>query len=430
MAPRSPGEEADEAAKVPYREGWAALTRMMEDGASWSGHERDCAYLNLGDGRFVDGSAALGLDHGGDGRALATCDLDGDGGVELVLRARTAPTLRILRGATPADRGRHWVALGLRGTACNTDGIGAVVQVVAGGRARIQHVAAGEGYLAQSSTRLTFGLGTDDAIERVTVRWPGGDEEHFTGVEADARFRLVQGTGTAERVEAAPLAASSAATGAATGAGVDTARVVLRAPLPLAPQLVQRLGGLGEGASATLVTLWAGWCQACRPELREFAEHAPELKSSGLALRAVDVDAPEDQAAAAATFAELVPGAEGADFPNTAAAPALVRTLGVLLEHVVPTGGELPLPTSLLLDRNGAVQIVYKGAVTPAVLAADARALGAGPPPRSSYPGRWLFGVPRDLAGLARELRAADLPGEAALYATLDRLRSRGGRRP
>ena len=54
MASQSPteGEDASE-----YQDAWAAVSRLMDSGASWSGHERNCAYLNLGDGRFADVSA-------------------------------------------------------------------------------------------------------------------------------------------------------------------------------------------------------------------------------------------------------------------------------------------------------------------------------------------------------------------------------------
>ena len=31
-----------------YRQAWSAIHRMIMEGRSWSGYERNCAYLNLG----------------------------------------------------------------------------------------------------------------------------------------------------------------------------------------------------------------------------------------------------------------------------------------------------------------------------------------------------------------------------------------------
>ena len=51
MASQTP---AGEEATVDYENGWASLTRLMDEGASWSGNERHCAFLNLGDGTYAD----------------------------------------------------------------------------------------------------------------------------------------------------------------------------------------------------------------------------------------------------------------------------------------------------------------------------------------------------------------------------------------
>lgn len=66
-----------------YENGWIAISRMIESGGSWSGRERNCAFLNTGGNRFSDISALSGLDLPDDARALAQCDWDGDGDLDL-----------------------------------------------------------------------------------------------------------------------------------------------------------------------------------------------------------------------------------------------------------------------------------------------------------------------------------------------------------
>ena len=43
--------------------------------------------------------------------------------------------------------------------------------------------------------RVHFGLGKVAAIDRVEVRWPCGEREVFTGLDADRLHKLVEGSG-------------------------------------------------------------------------------------------------------------------------------------------------------------------------------------------------------------------------------------------
>ncbi|MCS5626013.1 MAG: hypothetical protein NZ935_00405, partial [Planctomycetes bacterium] len=45
------------------------LSRMMREGRSWSGRERNCCFLGARDGAFSDVSAISGLDFPDDSRA-------------------------------------------------------------------------------------------------------------------------------------------------------------------------------------------------------------------------------------------------------------------------------------------------------------------------------------------------------------------------
>ena len=171
----------------------------MKRGRSWSGRERHCAYLNLGKGadgklaRFANVSAVAGFDYPEDGRALCLTDWDHDGDLDFWLSNRTSPQLRFLRN--DATKGNHFLALRLRGTEGNRDAIGARVEVALPGRAvpLLRTVRAGDGYLAQSSKDLVFGLGEFGGEVRTTIRWPGGAVEVFEKVAVDAHYRVTEG---------------------------------------------------------------------------------------------------------------------------------------------------------------------------------------------------------------------------------------------
>ena len=150
--------------------------------------------MNDGNGRFVDVSAKAG-----DGmlpklssRGAAFDDLDNDGDIDVVvLNSRCAPT--ILRNDSPNQN--HWIQVRLRGTTTNRDGVGARVKVVAGDLTQIDEVHSGRSYQSHYGTRLHFGLGLRDHIDRIEVRWIGGGVDVFEQVGIDRLVTLIEGKG-------------------------------------------------------------------------------------------------------------------------------------------------------------------------------------------------------------------------------------------
>ncbi|NNC88109.1 MAG: hypothetical protein HKN82_06575, partial [Akkermansiaceae bacterium] len=167
----------------------AALSQMISGGRSFSGRERNCCFLNTGAapaaaGRFANISAVSGLDFPDDGRALAPVDWDHDGDLDLWISNRNAPRLRLMRNELPAAGRFLSLRLEGNGTGTNRDAIGARVEVVPGGAGPhpplVKTLRAGEGFLSQAGKWLHFGLGAAEAVDAVTVRWPGGEAERFT----------------------------------------------------------------------------------------------------------------------------------------------------------------------------------------------------------------------------------------------------------
>ncbi|MEZ5364135.1 MAG: VCBS repeat-containing protein [Bryobacterales bacterium] len=75
---------------------------LISEGSSWSGRERNVVYHNLGEEGFRDEAYVTGLDFNGDGRAAVAFDYDRDGDLDLALKFRTGPQLRILCNDAPA----------------------------------------------------------------------------------------------------------------------------------------------------------------------------------------------------------------------------------------------------------------------------------------------------------------------------------------
>ena len=108
----SPAENATSEEVREYDVGWAALNKLMRQGKSFSGRERHCCFLNLGDGmRFANVSGATGLDKVDDGRGLALTDWDYDGRMDFWIHNRTGPRVRFMHNQLVTDNA--WVALRL-----------------------------------------------------------------------------------------------------------------------------------------------------------------------------------------------------------------------------------------------------------------------------------------------------------------------------
>ena len=154
---RAPTLKSDGTYSEEFWQGVHQAQDLLRQGKSWSGHERNCCFLNTGGERFANVSALSGLDFLDDGRSLGIVDWDHDGDLDLWTTNRTSPRVRFLRNEFPTEH--HYLALQLQGngTSTNRDAIGARVELHPGNV--IKTLRAGEGFLAQSTKWIHFGLG-------------------------------------------------------------------------------------------------------------------------------------------------------------------------------------------------------------------------------------------------------------------------------
>jgi len=157
---------------------------------SLSGHQVKKLFHNEGGTLFGEQAARHGLASTRDGRGIALADFDADGRLDLfVTNAGAAPYL--YRGTLPA--GPHWVELALEGTRSPRDAIGAQVRLTAGGRTLLRFVDPGNGFAAQGTRRLHFGLGAATVVDRVEVVWPSGLRQVLPPPAVDRLHRVVEG---------------------------------------------------------------------------------------------------------------------------------------------------------------------------------------------------------------------------------------------
>ena len=363
------------------------LGRMIVEGRSFSSNERNCVFLNTGaaaaaKGRFANISAVSGLDYPDDARAVALVDWDHDGDQDMWVSNRNAPRLRLMRNDAP--RTNHFLALRLEGNGETTsrDAIGARVEVVlknlqpatADQPKSIKSLRAGEGFLAQSSKWLHFGLGAAKAIDKVIVHWPGGEAEQFTGVDVDHRYRLTQGTGKPQDVTAPSRKTKLVPSIQKVKSSSQVARIPLVELLPAPKTPYTDFDGKKhdlktKSGRLLLVNLWASWCAPCQVELKEFSHRYDELQAKGIDVLALSVDG-LGQPSTRADAARLV-ASRKFPFSTGEATEALVNDFQQLHNLHIPLNSKLPLPSSFLIDRQGRLAVIYKGPVSVDTLLED-----------------------------------------------------------
>jgi len=447
VASQSPSIEALPAGQLPggladprrYLEGWTALSVLIERGYSWSGNERNCAFLNRGAEGFVEVSAISGLDFDDDGRSCTATDLDGDGDVDLVLKNRSGPQLRLLRNGLGSGDS---VLVRLRDHRGNRDAIGARVELTAGSRRLVRCVSAGDGYLGQASRWLHFGLDGVPPIERLLVRWPDGSREEFAAPAGRGRYLAVRGKGRLElqgplRPNGQPLPPLPALPPLpplpAAEAVVlreppplpplpDAEAVVLREPLPLPPTL-SRAAFRGQPKRPVLLALWSRTCERCAAQVTALARQHAALRRTAVDVVFLGLHEASGQAQAALRFAELLAGHDGARtvLRQRPASADARKAFSALLTTVVGRDTLTP-PIALLVDQQARVQVVYLGDLAADVLTRHVARFGQGDLPgplRTDRGGRWAFTVQRSLAPLAGALERSGLVRDAAFFAAL-----------
>ncbi|HMK30920.1 MAG TPA: CRTAC1 family protein [Terriglobales bacterium] len=151
-------------------------------------------YRNTGQGKFLDVTDRAGpaFKITSSGRGLAVADFWNDGRMSAVITSMNAPVSLLVNQQKYPN---HWIAFKTVGTRSNRDGIGARITVKAGARTWVDEVRSGSSYNSNSDMRVHFGLGSNQKIDSVEVRWPSGLVERFSDLKVDAIHTLQEATG-------------------------------------------------------------------------------------------------------------------------------------------------------------------------------------------------------------------------------------------
>ena len=151
-------------------------------------------FRGLGNDKFEDVSRQAGsvLSTRTVARGACFADYDNDGKVDAFLVNLGAKGTLVHNVSTNTG---HWLAVRLKGTKSNSEGIGAKVEVFAGDKHWLQERVAASGYLSQNDERLHFGLGSATVVDKILVHWPSGREQMIEKQPVDRVLTITEPVG-------------------------------------------------------------------------------------------------------------------------------------------------------------------------------------------------------------------------------------------
>ena len=341
-----------------YEHAWNAINELIRSDHSWSGYERNVLYCNNHDGSFSDVSGISGLDFQDDSRAFALADFDHDGRLEVLLKNRNAPQVRLLRNIMQ-EIGNS-IAFRVHGTESNRDAIGAAVTIEVQGRRQTKYLQAGSGFLSQHTKQLFFGVGDIRDFVRATVHWPSGQVQTFDQLPVNHYVEIIEGSNDfrSERFSPPKAVAPSHVPQTAIQKLPISVDVWLLQPLHApAFELTDTSGKewtLESTGGNKLLTFWTRDSEESRQQLRSLRDN--KQLASVVTIMTVNADDPANEAVLRSFASD-----ERFSFPLLFSTREVIGIYNIVYRYLFDRHRDMHLPTSFLIDQMGLIVKVYQG---------------------------------------------------------------------
>ncbi len=182
------------------------LVSLLIPGFRLDSHGVGRFLVNNDDGSFTDRTAERGLFNipprkptafgsNDAGRAVVSCDLNGDGFLDLVITNASMfgtanAGVRIL--LNPGNEGNHWLTVRLVGSSSNRFGLGARVRATVGERTFVVEVLSTTSAFAGLQPQAHFGLGDAEVVDTLEIHWPSGKTTMLHDVAVDRVLTVME----------------------------------------------------------------------------------------------------------------------------------------------------------------------------------------------------------------------------------------------
>ena len=173
---------------------WLDADRDMDNDLFINGTSSCFFFINEADGQPMtdaEGTWGMGSDSSY-GCGCATGDFNGDNQVDIASSNSQGDVNTLWQNQ---DSGNNFFTINLEATVSNSQGIGSVIELTAGGITQIRRIGCGEGFSSQNSQAQYFGLGSNVIVESITVTWPSGIVQELEGETANQEITIIETQG-------------------------------------------------------------------------------------------------------------------------------------------------------------------------------------------------------------------------------------------
>ena len=152
-------------------------------------------FRNLGKGKFAEVTKTAGAAFAAArvGRSVAYADVYNNGRLDILMSTNGGP-VSLFKNEAVGTANRS-LRVKLVGTKSNRDGIGAVVRLTTAEGTQTQMLRSGSSYLSASELVLTFGVGQQGKVDALEIRWPSGQVDKLSSVNAGQTVTFTEGKG-------------------------------------------------------------------------------------------------------------------------------------------------------------------------------------------------------------------------------------------
>ena len=149
------------------------------------------AFRNKGDLTFENVSETWGLKVPSFSNGAVYADLDNDGDLEIVINNINDEVLLYKNSTNEKQKDNHYLKIKFSGAESNRNGLGAWAEIYYGkGKRQAYENSPYRGYLSTVQNIAFFGLGSDDIIDSVIIRWPDSKRQVLKNVKADQQLHV------------------------------------------------------------------------------------------------------------------------------------------------------------------------------------------------------------------------------------------------
>jgi hypothetical protein len=150
-------------------------------------------FLNDGDGHFFDIVPSIGgpLAQPIVGRGAAYSDYDKNGTLDILVTENSGP-VHLFRNDNNEN---NFLRVNVKSTTGNRNGLSTKLVGITKNKRMERRVKTGSSFMSHSEITVTFGLGSEEALDSLYVYWPNGSMERFHNIHGGKEINITEGRG-------------------------------------------------------------------------------------------------------------------------------------------------------------------------------------------------------------------------------------------